>query len=203
LSFRWRQCESSCGRLTWGLCWRIRWCRGRSDTGCRSKSRCVGWRESCSGCPRWSFGGSVGWGICRRVAGREGRGGRARWGTSWRVGWGAGGSGGWTGCEILVQTNRDRVTLAPGVSCLTILIIQLDLLDTFQCFQGSQKRLSNGVIGPIGLARPIQLDMDNPILDLNTAVPEESIVDQDDATIALGGGWTLEEGIQDSSNQVL
>jgi hypothetical protein len=45
--------------------------------------------------------------------------------------------------------------------------------------------------------------MDNPILDLNTAVPEESIVDQDDATIALGGGWTLEEGIQDSSNQVL
>jgi len=45
--------------------------------------------------------------------------------------------------------------------------------------------------------------MNDPILDFDAAVPEESIVDQKDAAIAFRGGGTFEEDIQDCGDQVL
>jgi len=45
--------------------------------------------------------------------------------------------------------------------------------------------------------------MDHPILDLDTAVPDESIVDLDDAPVAFTGGGTFEVGVQCGGDQVL
>jgi hypothetical protein len=45
--------------------------------------------------------------------------------------------------------------------------------------------------------------MNNPILDLDAAIPKEAILNLDDALIAFNWGGTFEEGIQDSGDLVL
>jgi len=77
------------------------------------------------------------------------------------------------------------------------------MCDSIQSFQGFHQRLSNGVIGPIGLARPAQIDVYHPILDLDTAVSAETIVDLNNASVSLPTGGTFEIGVQGSGNQIL
>jgi len=43
----------------------------------------------------------------------------------------------------------------------------------------------------------------DPVLDLDTAVSAETIVDLDDAPIALSWGGTFKEGVQGSGDRVL
>jgi len=76
-------------------------------------------------------------------------------------------------------------------------------LDTLQGFQGFEEWLSDGVIGSVGLARPAQKDVYDPILNLDAAVADEAIFDLDDALIALSGSETIEESVQDGGDPVL
>jgi len=86
---------------------------------------------------------------------------------------------------------------------LPVLIVKFDLCNSIQAFQGFHQRLSDGVIGPIGLARPAQINMYHPVLDLDTAVSAEAIVKQDYTTIPFAGSGSFEEGVQSSGDRVL
>lgn len=107
------------------------------------------------------------------------------------------------GREERVEADRGRVDAGGGFARVSVLVVDLDELNIGELFEVDGQRAGNGVECAVGLTGAGQVDVRHTVGELEPAVACEAVEDEGKPVVAFHVAGTLEELVQDSTDQVL